>query len=266
MSDDNIICLYYYCRSYIIAFLGALKRKHHTSYNPLVQSFISFTLITAIMLGVLNTSFEVIAFSRTKTVINAVAKQTEVTATIKKENKQIKTCSAKVLQNNKTAASNKTKKQVVNKQTANKKVAKKVEALVPPLAVDYTGNPFHYPQCVWYVWGRAKAVTGVALQFKTNFGRSAKRWLSQIKITDGVAVNRDPKAIKPQSIAVFSQGGEGNGHVLFVEDVLTDKNGNPYQVVISESNWGTNKPQQKKIQWNEFLARSNGSLEGYIYL
>lgn len=143
----------------------------------------------------------------------------------------------------------------------------KKSANVKPLAGNYSGDPFQYPQCVWYVWGRAKAVTGVSLKFKTDSGRSAKNWLNRIVQTNGISVVKNPDAIRANSIAVFSHGGDGNGHVVFIENVTTDKQGNPRKIVISESNWGSQyKPSQKVMSWSEFRDRSNGSLKGYIYL
>lgn len=142
-----------------------------------------------------------------------------------------------------------------------------VQAAVKPLAGNYSGDPFKYPQCVWYVWGRAKAVTGVSLQFKSDSGRSAKNWLSYIAQTGGIKVVKNPDAVRENAIAVFGHGGEGNGHVVFIENVITDSHGNPDRIVISESNWGSQrKPSQKTMSWDEFRNRSDGSLKGYIYL
>lgn len=138
---------------------------------------------------------------------------------------------------------------------------------VPALAGDYEGDPFDDPQCVWYVWGRVKAVTGISLEFSTDSGRSANQWLSRVVENSRVRVVRDPDAVRENSIAVFSDGGEGNGHTLFVEQVLRSDSGNPRKIVFSEANWGSTKdPAQKELSWSAFRERSHGSLMGYIYV
>lgn len=138
---------------------------------------------------------------------------------------------------------------------------------VPALLGNYVGDPFADPQCVWYVWGRVKAVTGLSLEFNTDSGRSANQWLSQVVENSRVHVVRDPNAVRADSIAVFSHGGEGNGHALFVEQVTHTGDGTPGQVVFSESNWGSSKaPVQKMLSWSAFRERSRGSLMGYIYV
>lgn len=139
--------------------------------------------------------------------------------------------------------------------------------IVAANAGDYSNDPFRYPQCVWYVWARVKAVNGISLQFKDSSGRNAKNWFNLIVQTNGVQVVRDKTAIEPDCIAVFSRGGEGNGHVLFVENVVRTSSGKPISVTFSESNWGASKkPSTKTLSWGAFLSRSYGSLIGYIYL
>lgn len=157
----------------------------------------------------------------------------------------------------------------VKENTANADNADSTEksASVKSLVGNYSGDPFKYPQCVWYVWGRTKAVTGVSLEFKSDSGRSAKNWLSYIVQANGIKVVKNPDAVRANAIAVFGHGGEGNGHVVFIENVIIDSHGNPSRVVISESNWGSQrKPSQKTMSWDEFRDRSDGSLKGYIYL
>lgn len=83
----------------------------------------------------------------------------------------------------------------------------------------------------------------------------------------GVTAVYNKNAIKPHSIAVFRDGGDGDGHVLFVESVQRYDSGTPERVTFSESNWGKDTtPSQKTLSWNAFLTRSDGSLNGYIYL
>lgn len=131
----------------------------------------------------------------------------------------------------------------------------------------FSGDPFAFPQCVWFAWGRAREVTGISLQFKSDGGRSAKNWLNMVSQRNGVKVVHDPKAVRANALAVFSRGGGGNGHVLFIESVRTNSKGNPVSVTISESNWGSNRlPHEETMSWDEFSSRSKGSLKGYIYL
>lgn len=152
------------------------------------------------------------------------------------------------------------KSQKSSKEAKNLKTTKPTEA-------NYKGDPFSYPQCVWYAWARAKETTGISLRFKSDYNRSAKYWLNMVAEIGSVSVVKDPQAVRANSIAVFLRGGNGNGHVAYVENVKTGKNGKPKSVVISESNWGSSKrPSQKSMSWDEFINRSNGSLAGYIYL
>jgi hypothetical protein len=135
-----------------------------------------------------------------------------------------------------------------------------------PTEGDFSGDPFDSPQCTWYVWGRVKAMSGITLAFKDTSGRSAKYWLNEVAQTGSVQVIRDKKAVRTNSIAVFRHGGNGNGHVVVVENVIRDSGGDPISIVLSESNWGKQKcPSRKRLSWSEFLNRSDGSLKGYIY-
>jgi surface antigen len=146
------------------------------------------------------------------------------------------------------------------------KTQKSTKSLNTSLA-DYSNDPFKYPQCVWYVWARAKGASGIALQFSADFSRDAKNWLNLVKQTNGIQVVHDKNAIQPNSIAVFSVGGKGYGHVVYIENVVKSSNGKIKTVTISESNWGKSKsPSTKTLSWSEFITRSNGSLIGYINL
>lgn len=227
----------------LAALIGICGTVLNTKYSTLINS----GEVSKSSAGVAEANVAIVNFTplgkMTKNVVVEQSKKTE-TQEVKTEPAEVKTNTAKV------------------SKTAN---IKKVN--IKPLAGDYSGDPFQYPQCVWYVWGRAKAVTGVSLKFKTDSGRSAKNWLNRIVQTNGISVVKNPDAVRENSIAVFSSGGDGNGHVVFVEKVVTDKRGNPSRVVISESNWGSQrKPSQKTMSWSEFKGRSNGSLKGYIYL
>ncbi len=166
----------------------------------------------------------------------------------------------------KASSASKAFRQSASSQTAEQAAAPAVKD-VPALAGDYEGDPFEDPQCVWYVWGRVKAVTGVALEFDTDSGRSARYWLSRVVPTEAVRIVRDPEAVRSNSVAVFSHGGGGDGHVVYVESVSHYSDGTPKSVVFSEDNWGRAKrPVQKTASWQEFRWRSSGSLIEYIYV
>jgi surface antigen len=163
----------------------------------------------------------------------------------------------------KSAAIVKAAPAVVKADTLSVQIAKKLNTTT----ANYSNDPFQYPQCVWYVWARAKAVNGTALEFIEDSSRDAKNWLKIVSQTDGVKVVSDKNAVRTNAIAVFSKGGEGNGHVVFIEKVVTSKSGKPLSVTISESNWGpSKKPSVKTLSWGEFRSRSSNSLIGYIYL
>lgn len=133
-------------------------------------------------------------------------------------------------------------------------------------SVHFSGDPFSFPQCVWYAWGRTRAVTGVSLRFKSGMSWSAYNWLDAVKQTSEVRVVRDLNAVRANSVAVFSHSSNGGGHVLFIESVNRSDSGKPISVTISESHWNTIYPHEITLSWSEFLSRSHGSLEGYIYV
>jgi surface antigen len=138
--------------------------------------------------------------------------------------------------------------------------------VINPTKCDFNGDPFDSPQCTWYAWARVKAISGISLKFHDQFGRHARYWLNEIVETDNVKVVRKKAAVRENSVAVFKRGGKGKGHVVVVEKVIRGADGTPKNVIISESNWGKQKkPVEKKLSWDTFLERSDGSLLGYIY-
>lgn len=91
-----------------------------------------------------------------------------------------------------------------------------------------SANPF-YPryerQCTWYAWGRMREATGKSITFKPNTRSYAKVWTTNTS-------NCSPCDLQSQCIAVRDYGGDGFGHVVFVEYVdsnyvyYTDDNSN----------------------------------------
>lgn len=74
-------------------------------------------------------------------------------------------------------------------------------------------NPFKKPQCTWYAWGRMKEVTGLGLTFNRSSGRHAKNWYYMV---NNCKVDSN---LQSQCVAVKTTGGQGYGHVVFVEYV-----------------------------------------------
>lgn len=177
------------------------------------------------------------------------------------------TISAPVLKNTSVVEAPKKNEPIKTAPSTKTIKAKKSTKTINTSTANYANDPFKYPQCVWYVWARVKAATGIVLQFNNNFNRNAKNWLNIVKQTNGIQIVRDKNAIQPNSIAVFSVGGRGDGHVVFIENVVKSSSGKIKTVTISESNWGASKsPSTKTLSWDEFVSRSNGSLIGYINL
>lgn len=137
-----------------------------------------------------------------------------------------------------------------------------------------SGNTYTVGQCTWYAWGRALQTTGVKLDVRGTPHGFAGEWLSTY-ISRGYMKyeNKDFRMIQPLSVAVFTKGGGGCGHVLFIEDIDYNSDGSPKNVHFSESNWDGNAKYDKgtdgvvkAISFADFLSRSDKSLAGYIYL
>lgn len=118
-------------------------------------------------------------------------------------------------------------------------------------------------QCTWYALGRFYEVTGI------NLGRAphAKYWLrdnaqnSKIKILNGV------EKVIAQSIAVDTNGTYG--HVLFIEHVTYNSNGNPEYIYFTECNWDCNGVYNsgsdcilQKMTYSQFVTKRGA--DGYI--
>lgn len=118
-------------------------------------------------------------------------------------------------------------------------------------------------QCTWYAYGRFYEKTGIQLKSALH----AKYWLDENRGDGRVTVMDGINNIVENSIAVRTTGTYG--HVMFIEQVERDANGNPVAVYFTESNVdnnGTYNPGVdcilKKLSWEEFKSQKNPA--GYI--
>lgn len=119
-------------------------------------------------------------------------------------------------------------------------------------------------QCTWYAYGRFYEVCGIKLYTAYN----AKEWLSANASDSRVKVVYGASKIRSQSIAVRTSGTWG--HVMFVEYVSYDSNGDPQYVYFTECNTDGNGTYNagtdcilKRLTYKEFVAQKNPA--GYIY-
>lgn len=121
----------------------------------------------------------------------------------------------------------------------------------------YTG------QCTWYALGRFFEVTGI------NLGRAphAKSWLTANKNNSNIKILYGASNIVAKSIAVDTNGTYG--HVLFIEHIEYNSNGDPQYIYFTECNWDCNGIYNsgkdcilKKMTYSEFLTQR--SPDGYI--
>jgi len=150
--------------------------------------------------------------------------------------------------------------------------------------------PYRYGntgQCTWYAIGRFYEVNTINSYTDTNLFTSVGKeagiplttWLDNADRADLPAVYsiREAKGIVPHSIAVWTGDTAStaiNGHVVFIEYVTYDSNGNPTEVYFSEANYDNSTDGQfrpgvdgiiKKLPFNDFINRSShGTLKGYI--
>ena len=131
--------------------------------------------------------------------------------------------------------------------------------------VEYgSGNPYssvyasanHKGNCTWYAFGRAWEVLGERPGLPTNL--NAGNWYSYAARSDTpYTVGSSPRA---GSIACYaSSGGDDTGHVIFVEEVLSDG-----RIRFTESNYNIN---HAVWGWDVCRAQSYRSgFQGFIYL
>ncbi|MBQ8497788.1 MAG: RICIN domain-containing protein [Clostridia bacterium] len=121
----------------------------------------------------------------------------------------------------------------------------------------YTG------QCTWYALGRFYEVTGVKLTTAPH----AKYWLTRNKNNKKVVIYSGASNIVAKTIAVDDDGTYG--HVMFIEYVSYDIDGNPMDVYFTECNWDGNGKYNtekdcivKKMSYKDFIKKR--SPDGYI--
>lgn len=127
----------------------------------------------------------------------------------------------------------------------------------------YSSSNMYYPnytgECTWYCWGRAYEKSGKSLSF--NGSNNGAQWYANVNTSNVTKRSASSGPVK-NSIASFSGGSSGNGHVIFVEDVA---NGYTY---FTEYNYtASQNAKLQKIATSSFATmRSNFSLNGYIVL
>src|SRR5579864_5224041 len=137
----------------------------------------------------------------------------------------------------------------------------------------FQSNPFYFGgswQCTRYVWGRAVEKTGVTLAFTGGPGnQNGGQWYSNVIAGGSVSLGSSPR---PNSVAVWTGGQDGNGHVAFVEDVNADGS-----LIVTEANYPTGSaPHQDLLSPTnssgyQIAVRDGGGgtqlrLAGFIYL
>ncbi len=110
-------------------------------------------------------------------------------------------------------------------------------------------------QCTWYAHGRFKEVTGLDVEkYYSAFTSGVKQ--------DGLKVVTDTSKIQAPAVAVFDK------HVVFIEYVTYDANGNPSEIYYSEANHNnslTGQPYRygvdgavKKLSLSAFVSKNSG--------
>ena len=113
-------------------------------------------------------------------------------------------------------------------------------------------------QCTWFTYGRVLEKLDTKLP-KEFYGNAVDWWYSNLSKND-YPYGTEPKA---NSIAVWSGGNSGYGHVAFVEKV----EGNT--VYFNEGNFSVRRDydkQLKSLSKENMKKRGNLYLKGYIYL
>lgn len=127
-------------------------------------------------------------------------------------------------------------------------------------------------QCTWYARGRFREVNGVELP---TIGY-AKDWLMAPLVSDKVDVCLDVNEVPEYSIAVYVPKTDSSlkGHVVFVEYVERDKDGNPVNVYYTDANGKQDTEKNKytkgcdgqviKESFQEFRENRHLKLVGYV--
>lgn len=90
-------------------------------------------------------------------------------------------------------------------------------------------------QCTWYAQGRFKEIFGIDMHFGLG---NAKNWINNAYKSEEIKTITDINDIREQSIAVLAPTEDENqpGHVLFIEYVERDAQGNPITIYYTEAN------------------------------
>lgn len=146
---------------------------------------------------------------------------------------------------------------------------------------DCYDNKFPRGQCTWYAYGRMQEKTGIEMDVSGN----AKEWINTTP-NDEIDVETDLTKIKPNSVAVFHKPADPDhwGHVVYIEHVTYDENGNPDKVYFTECNmdaytlkdgsknpkWGVYNEGDdcivKSADYEDFISRSGGAHQCLGYL
>jgi len=136
----------------------------------------------------------------------------------------------------------------------------------------YKINKDDFGQCTWYATARFYEITGVNIcddaQNWMFYDDAKANWPSDAATGKYVGITgaTDINAIPDRGIAVTSS------HVMFIEYIERDANGNPVNVYYSDANHqgnGTYNPygldsKIQKITFTNFI-RSNGGVIGYVF-
>ena len=109
-------------------------------------------------------------------------------------------------------------------------------------------------ECTWYAMGRFEETTGVIYPYSSGIYN-----LAEVAKNEHLQVIYEPDKIVARSIAVF-----GGVHVLFVEFIERDEQGNPTYIYFTESNTrhdGIFRPNEdgkvQKLQFSDFINRQS---------
>lgn len=123
-------------------------------------------------------------------------------------------------------------------------------------------NPFSSPQCTWYAWKRMKEATGLEITFDSG-SRNGGDWFTRANNVDKFA-KQDPKKSLEKTIACYSGGDDGYGHVSFIESV--DETAKT--VKVTEYYYGaTSLPMTREGSFDHFFkgsTKQNFTFQGYL--
>ncbi len=118
---------------------------------------------------------------------------------------------------------------------------------------------FTKPNCTWYCWGRAMEKYGVNLKFTGS--ANAYQWYDHVNYNPNIAKVSSSSTPITDSIAVFSGGSKGYGHVIYIEAVRSDYT---YYTEYNFNQSENGKLQRYSTSNFKNAKGSNFSLVGYI--